>query len=401
MKILQINKFYYLRGGSEKYLFDLSTALKKQGHEVMEFSVRDSRNWPSKYEKYFTDASKFDRFSISAALKFIYNQQAVSQLKKLIADEKPDIAHLHNIAHQLTPAIIKVLKEAGVPIVQTLHDYKLVCPNYRLFTENKQCERCFGGRYYNCLTHTCMKNSRAKSLLATIEAYWNNGIKNYYNKVDLFVAPSQFMADTVSRSGVSMERVKVIYNFTDYESAPTCEQGDYLLYFGRLSDEKGIETLVRAMARLPKEKLVITGFGELYKKLDLLIQELNLQNRVTLVGQKQGEDLNKLIDKSKAVVFPSVWPENMPIALIEAMRRCKLVIASRVGGMPELVIDQKTGLLFESGNIDDLVLTIEKLRRLPVLEIAKQGNKEVEALTSEKHARLIMTVYQEVLDKSR
>ena len=397
MKILQINKFYYLRGGAERYQFDLSAALKRLGHTVIDFSMQDNRNWPSRYSKYFIDEVSFAGDSKLSALKFIYNWQAVRNLRKLIKTEKPEVAHLHNIAHQLTPAIIKVLKEANIPVVQTLHDYKLVCPNYRLFTHGAQCERCLGGKYYNCAKTKCMHNSRAKSLLTTIEAYWNTRVKRYYDLVDLFIAPSKFMSEVVARGGIKPERVKLIYNFTDLPENKSMQAGKYLLYFGRLSDEKGIESLVRAMAKLPQESLKIVGLGPLHQKLKNLIEEQGLTDRVELLGAKQGNDLIKVIDEAKAVVFPSVWPENMPISLIEAMRRGRCVVVSRVGGMPELVEEGVSGLQFVAGDEIDLVKKLESLAKLDLAQIGLEAKRRVADLTSKKHVYEIINVYDQLI----
>ncbi|MCK4539559.1 glycosyltransferase family 4 protein [Candidatus Parcubacteria bacterium] len=400
MKILQINKFYYFKGGSERYLFDLSEILKKNGHKIVPFSMQNDNNLPSNHAKYFIKEVGLNKFNLINIFKFFYNYDAVNRLKKLIKDEKPDIAHLHNIAHQLSPAIIRVLKRHNIPIVQTLHDYKLICPNAKLFVDNKNCEKCRGGKYYNCLKNKCMKDSYLKSFMAVLEAYlWNRLIK-IYDRVDVFIAPSKFMRDKCVDFGVPAEKIRVAYNFYD---APVNNQMElasdekYVLYYGRLSKEKGVDVLLEAMKSVKHGiKLKIVGPGPEYKNLEEKISKFNLQDRVFLLGPKYGGDLQTIINQAIAVIVPSLWPENMPYCLLEPMAIGKIVIVSRVGGMTEIIKNQKNGFSFEPENFQALTKIINNLQNFNQEEIGKRAMETIKRLNSKKHYQEILKIYSEL-----
>lgn len=398
MKILQINKFYYLRGGAERYFFDLIKLLENNGHEVIPFSMRDSRNEMTPYKKYFIDKVDLDKFSIRNIIKFFYNYDAVRKLKKLIKEEKPDIAHLHNIAHQISPAIIRVLKENDIPVIQTLHDYKIVCPNYRLFSNNEACFRCKGGKFYNCAARKCMKDSRLKSILAAIESYLN---KDLYGQANLFIAPSEFMKKTCIEGGVQENKIKMMHNFvspafTNIEQS--AEPEDYFFYYGRLSGEKGIDVLLEA-AKKEDFKLKIAGVGPDYEKLKTDIKESGLESRVELVGPKYGEELKKMIRGAKAVIAPSIWPENMPLNILETMFLGRPVIASNIGGIPEVIKDGKTGFLFEPGNVDDLILKIKESESSA--GIGENAAREIAEKDSKKYCEELISIYKELISKNQ
>ena len=403
MKILQINKFHYLKGGSERYYFDLSEELEKQGHEVIFFSMLDPKNKESKYQEYFIKNVDLHKFNFINIVKFFYNYEAVRNLKKLIEIEKPDIAHLHNIAHQFSPVIINVLKKHKIPVVQTLHDYKLICPNAKLYVDSKLCEKCNGGKYYQCFANKCMHNSRPKSFLGMLEAYLYQNILKSYQKIDLFLAPSQFMKDICVRFGVSEQKVKTIYNFIpegfvgfenlNKEKTKRPEGiNSYLLYFGRISEEKGIDVLLDALSLADnKINLKIAGEGPDLEKIKNKIKNNNLSERVDVLGHKTGEELKNLILNSKAVVMPSLWHENMPFSLIETLALKCPVIISRVGGMPELIKEGFNGLTFKSGNIPELAQKIDLLSKMN-FDLSKQDGL---LLNIKEHAREVFKIYQE------
>lgn len=398
MKILQINKFYYLRGGAERYFFDLLKLLENNGHQVVPFSMRDSRNEITAFNKYFIDKVELDGFSLKNIIKFFYNYDAVRKLEKVIKEEKPDIAHLHNVAHQISPAIIRVLKKNNIPVIQTLHDYKIVCPNYRLFSNNEVCFKCKGGKFYNCATRKCMKNSRLKSILAAIESYLN---KDSYRQADLFIAPSEFMKKVCVEGGIPEEKIKMMHNFvspsfTAMGKKP--EPKDYFFFYGRLSGEKGIDVLLEA-AKKENFNLKIAGVGPDYEKLKSDIKESGLENRVELVGPKYGEELKKLIGEAKAVIAPSIWPENMPLNILETMFLGRPVIASDIGGIPEIIKDGKTGLLFEPGNVDDLILKIKSLDSHT--EIGMNAAREIMKKDSKNYCEELVLIYKKLIKENK
>lgn len=359
-----INKFYYRSGGSEIYMLELAKLLKANGHEIMEFSMRDEKNETSKYQEFFVDNINFNKREgffkdLKKAWHLIYSCEAKRKLGALIQKEKPDIVHLHNFSFQLSPSILGVLKKHKIPVVWTMHDYKLICPNYRLFTEGAVCERCKVHKYYNCVRYRCLKDSFATSFLAMLEMYVNKVILRTYNLVDLYLAPSKFLAEKVKAWGINAKKVRQLYNFIDLkEWTPAQEIGQGLIYVGRLTPEKGIITLVEAMRKLPEIKLQIVGDGPIRMQLEQLIQAYNLDN-VSLLGYKKSQEIKSLVRNSRLVIVPSIWYENNPLSILEAMALAKPVIASNLGGLPELVKDKETGFIFTAGQANELVEKIK------------------------------------------
>jgi len=399
MNILLINKFFYSRGGCERHYFDLAKMLEDNGHQVIHFSMHDERNLYSPYSKYFIDNVNFNNYNLFSPLKLIYNRKAVRNLNKLLKEEKIDVAHLHNIAHHLTPAIITVLKKNNIPVVMTLHDYKLFCPNYKLFTKGKYCEKCINGKFYNCTKNNCLKNSKIKSFLGSMEAYMNIKFFNYYGLVDQFIAPSQFLAGLAIKSGVEKNKIKVLYNFTKINNQePKKNLHDYILYFGRLSEEKGLEILVKAMISVDF-KLKIVGTGPDFEKIKNLIKNLELENKIELTGPKNGQELIGLITNSKAVVIPSIWAENMPLSMLEAMSLGKTVLASDLGGMKEIINDGFNGFLFSSGNIEDLLSKINTILSKKDLKFIEDNAKKTMEKYCEpvKYYENLMEIYNKLI----
>ena len=364
MRILSVNKFYYIKGGCERYLFGLNRMLRAQGHQIIPFSMEHPENEKSQYSSYFV--SQADFFSsggvvdkIKAGLNVTYSREARQKIETLIKDTQPQIAHLHNIAHQLSPSILYGLQKHNIPIVQTLHDFKLVCPTYTMYTQSQVCERCLTGQYYNALRYRCNKGSLPVSAINVVEMYLHNSILHSYDKVDAFIAPSAFLRNKMIEGGVVPERIHHIPNFirvSDY--TPHYQNDGYLLFFGQLITVKGLDILLQAMQEFPDIRLVVAGRGADKKRYESYARGRNLN--VSFVGFQSGDALCKLIQNSLVVVVPSVWYENLPYTILESFAYGKPVIASNLGGMAELVTDGETGYLFEAGNPQDLAAKIRK-----------------------------------------
>jgi glycosyltransferase involved in cell wall biosynthesis len=409
MKILQINKFFYRRGGAEAYMLDLSAYLRAQGHEVIEFSMQHPNNLASPYSHYFIkniDLSKREGFfkDIFKAGHLLYSRAAAKNLEALIKAEKPDIAHLHNFYFQLTPSILRILKKYRIPMVWTMHDYKLICPNYKLFTQGQVCERCKQYKYYNCFKFKCLKNNRAFSLLATLESYLHNWFLKSYGLIDLYISPSKFLQAKVSQWGIEPAKVKQLYNFINLaDFKPAEEVGDGLLYFGRLAEEKGLMTLLVAAKELPEIKLTIVGTGPLKKQIEQYSQDNKLAN-VKLIGHTTGQPLYDLIKQARLVILPSIWYENNPISVLEAMALAKPVIGSNLGGIPELVLDKQTGWLFQPGQTADLVRIIKtnysQIEQLKLMGLAGRGFVEKHC-QAQSHYQQLMLIYRQLLNSAQ
>lgn len=406
MKILLVNKFFYLKGGSEKVFFSEADLLKRNGHQITFFSMFDQRNLPCPQSKYFISQINYQmpiniKLEILQCLKMLYSFEAKEKLKELLNDYQIDIVHLHNIYHQISPSILDVFTRHGIPIVMTLHDYKLVCPSYSMLVDGKPCEMCSNGKYYQCFINKCTKNSYSKSLLNTVEMYLHHKILHIYDLVDIFISPSKFLKEKVKAMGFRKEIVHLpnFINTKDY--SPKFNFNEKIIcYFGRLSKEKGLFTLIEAIKGIDT-KLKIIGDGPLKKNLEEKIRRENLEN-VSFLGYKSGEELKKEVRNSIAVVLPSEWYENYPRSVMEAFALGKPVIGARIGGIPELVKEEKTGLTFEPGNPKDLRKKIKFLINNPdkVIEMGKNARKFAEKeLNPERHYKQLMEIYRKAVVK--
>ncbi|NIA11797.1 MAG: glycosyltransferase [Nitrospiraceae bacterium] len=399
MKILFANKFFFFNGGSERVFFQERGFLKKQGVDVVDFSMEHPRNFPSPYAGYFVSHIDYHNTKgawgkLKQAAKFIHSSEAVHKIEKLIKKESPDIAHLHNIYHQLTPSIIPMLKKHGVKVVLTLHDGKLICPGYNMLSKGRICVDCQGHSFWRPLIKNC-QGSRFRGLLLTLEAYWHKWKKSYEG-VDLFISPSRFLADLVSRYRIPKERIQVLRNGIDTAKfLPSMEDGGYVLYFGRLSHEKGITTLLKAHQSMAEPlPLKVVGTGPLEKKLRASYE------KAEFLGYKSGEELNRLIANATFVVVPSEWYENCSMVVLEAMAFGKPVIGSKIGGIPEQIEDGKTGLLFEMGNMSELAQKMKKLSsdREMRIQMGRRARRKLESEYSlDKHCKKLLSIYRALL----
>lgn len=400
MKIIQVNKFLYPKGGADKYCLTLIEELSKQGETIIPFGMADHRNIKSSWQEYFSENIDYHQAGnyFKIATRLIWNQEAAAKFAALLDKTKPDLIHAHNIYHQLSPAILVEAKKRKIPVVMTLHDYKLACPNYLMFNHGQNCERCLGGNYLNCLTHNCY-NSYARSGLAALESFLHNKVWHIYrDNVDLFIAPSNYLKGIMIKAGWPADKIEVLINPAPTYT-PSTEDNNRLLYLGRLSLEKGLETLLEAL-KFNNESLDIVGTGPDEAKLKELCTKLELNDRVSFHGFLNGEALEKIKRSAKAIVLPSLWAENMSLVLLESLSCGKLVIASNTGGSPELIIDKQTGFLFEAGNVYQLN---EKIKALN--ELTKQQKEEfqekikikIEPLNLSKHLERLKIIYQKLI----
>jgi glycosyltransferase involved in cell wall biosynthesis len=401
MKILLINKFFYLKGGSERTFFDEAKLLEENGNQVVFFSMRDEKNLYSPHSEYFIDGVDYDIPSgiggnIAKSFKLLYSFEAKKKLEALIIREKPDIAHLHNIHHQISPSIIHLLKKYNIPVVMTLHDCKMVCPAYTMTRNGQPCEECSQGRYFRCFIHRCTKGSYLKSMINVMEMYLHHRILRIYEGVDIFISPSQFLRDKLKGMGFN-RKIITLPNPIDtrlyqpkYDSTARA-----FCYFGRLSPEKGILSLIEAMDGIDAD-LKIIGAGPLKSEILGRVKSEE-RTRIHLVGYKSGDELKAEVGDCLAVIVPSECYENYPYAILESFALGKPVVGSRIGGIPELVIDRETGFTFTPGDQADLrsrlkiILSDHDL----VVKMGRQARKFVlENLKPEQHYQELMKIYQ-------
>lgn len=360
-----INKFLYPNGGSETYIFKLGKALEAHGHEVQYFGMEhDGRCVGNRVNAYTSDmdfhgGSKLAK--LTYPIKTIYSSEARKKIRAVLDDFKPDVCHLNNFNYQLTPSIILEMKKwskqkgHACRIVYTAHDYQLICPNHQLKNPitHDNCEKCLGGYYGNCVKGKCIHGSITKSMVGMLEAeFWK--IRRVYKYIDKIICCSEFLKTKMDTNQIFKEKTVTLHNFVESVGNKSVNKKDYILYFGRFSEEKGIDTLVETCKILPDIQFVFAGSGPLEDKINTV---KNIKN----VGFQTGEALDTLIREAKFSICPSEVYENCPFSVMESQMYGTPVIGADIGGIPELIDNGKTGVLFESGNVDSLVKIIKKL----------------------------------------
>ncbi|MCC6442026.1 MAG: glycosyltransferase [Armatimonadetes bacterium] len=405
MNILMVNKFYHLFGGSERYCFDLSDLLESRGHKVIPFAMAHPANRPSPYASFFVDQQDYNRLlkaspwrKLTAALRSFYSLEARRKLENLVGVVRPALAHLHLIQHQLTPSVLSVLKSRGVPAVMTLHEYQLICPNYRLYCRGDPCADCRDRRFLRAATRRCVKNSLSASLMAAVEMHIQRLWPLYRQAVSRFIAPSRFMAETMASFGWPEDRIRTIPHPV---RLPTCRfsppDTPYAFYFGRLAPEKGLETLLSALEKAGEVALYIAGEGEMRPFLERKAEKMG--ERVKFLGFQEGEPLRRLIAGARFVVVPSEWYEVFGLTITEAFSHRKAVVGAEIGAIPELVKHGSTGLLFPPGSAEALAACLQALWNRPqeAREMGQTGWQLVrEICDPERHYQSIRDLYQEV-----
>lgn len=406
MKTLFFNNYHYLRGGSEQVYFGEMELLKKNEHTVHAFARRTPQDVPSHFSDFFPNDIKTDSLSIGLGVfrtlkEIIYSSESKKQLERLLEEYQPDIIHAHNIYGRLTTSVLDLLKKKNIPVVMTLHDYKLVCPNYKLMYGNRICEDCQGRHFYHAVKNRCHKNSLAASGIYAFESWFNRFFNKYRYNVSFFISPSWFLRNKLVEFGWSEDQVVYIPNYIisqDFE--PNYNAGNYLLYIGRLSSEKGIATLIQAFKQVADREIQLKVVGEGPER-QCLEEAAKEDDRIEFTGYLSGEELRDATRSARAVVIPSEWYENAPISILEAFAYGKPVIGARIGGIPEMIDDGKNGFLFESGNADDLSEKIQKFLVLSDDEFADMGKaarlKAEEKYNPETHYEKLVDLYEKAI----
>lgn len=435
MRILLVNKFFYRKGGSETYLFALANGLRAMGHEVAFFSMHHPKNYQTKWNKYFVSEKDYNGTisvfrKVREAATIAYSPEAKRKFEKLLEEFQPDVIHLNLIHRQITFSILDVpyLKKHWIPVVYTAHDYSLICPAYTMLNGRGEiCDACVHGDFTNVVRNVCTKGSKAKSALSYLEAEFLR-IHRSYDKIDRIIACSQFMKDKLDEAGFA-DRTICMQNFlTDGQMAMGQKVSNmhkfedeitgarpYFLYFGRLSREKGIRTLVRAFLAVTgldgSEKddkttipgnwdLHIVGDGPERSSIECLIGQAGLEaaRRVRLLGYKSGEDLQREVGNARFSVLPSEWRENMPYSGLESLAAQTPVIGAHIGGIPELVVQGETGFDFTSGDIKALCGCLFEATQMTLAQYERMQNSCTEYITrycnQERYVEALLDQYQ-------
>ncbi len=414
MKIVIANKYYHISGGPEKYLFGLSEHLKPLGHDVIPFSLTYERNEPSEYKDYFLEAAgggeetKLYKIRGGISTKFriaarsIYSLQARDSLEKLITDTDADILYCLNIVNHMSPSIIDAAHRKGIPSVMRLSDYNLVCANYLYLRDDRVCTDCERG-FHHALIHKCVYGSLSATAVR-VSAMWIHKALRIYNKVGAFVTPAMFMRNTLIRNGYPAEKIHYIPTFVDAHNwVPRYDNDGYVLYFGRLTPEKGIEFLLRSYITSGiSDPLMVVGEcpNNYMDEVKSRVGESNL-SKVSFLGLRTGEELRNIVRGAKYVVVPSLCYDNSPNVVYESFAAGKPVIGSALGGLCEQISDD-TGELVEPGNTVMLAEAMTRLSQTSGLvgQLGRNARAKVEREHSvETHMERLLTLFQQLISE--
>ena len=403
MKILMINNYHFRKGGADAVYFNTADLLKQYGHQVFYFSAKSAESISCETDNYFTTAHDYRKLSIgkkiSSIPSYIYNRDVNNKLQQLLDEIKPDIVHIHLFMGGLTSSILTAIKKKNIPVVHSVHDYRLICPAY-LFIDGKNdlCEKCIDKFFLRCTIKRCSENKLGQSAMLSLDAYFRKYVVKPVNLIDRFIFVSRFISNKhIEFDDSYSSKGEMLYNFKpDLKSiVPSTVKGKYFLYLGRISREKGVLTLFESSLEAGI-MLKIAGTGPIAEQLT----EKKCDN-VEFLGYKSGEELWSLIQSASFIIVPSEWYENNPLSIIEAYSFGKPVIGSRIGGIPEIIEESKTGYLFSPGNKAELE---EVLRRADNLTDSEYQQMSINArafaeklFNPDNHYKDLIRIYEDVI----
>lgn len=398
-RVLQVNNHHRIIGGSDSVYFNTSELLRAQGSEVINFAAASEHDVPSPYSGYFPQGLDTKKLSLTDIGKYMRNADAAKAIDRLIRTVGPfDVAHLHIYYGRLTAAILPKLRRHGIPIVQTIHEYKLVCPVYTMERNGAVCEKCVQGNRLNAIRNRCKEGSLAKSI-AVLAEFWASRLQGDVRFMDRIICVSDFQRGLMLRAGIPASKLVTLHNFVDptlFKPVASEKKGDYFLYFGRIEALKGLPTLIRA-AEKTGIALKVAGVGGWSQNM---MRRIGGNSRVEALGYVGGQTLRDLISHAKAVVVPSEWYENCPMTVLEAKAAGTPVIGARIGGIPELIRDGVDGTLFEPGNVDDLSRAINDVCNGDLIGMAHAACEDVNArFSKEFHLERLIEIYESASER--
>ena len=402
-KLLTVNNYYYYRGGAETVFLEHSKIFAALGWEVVPFAMKHPKNLATPWSEFFVEEIEFgEQYSMGEKLlripRVVYSLEARKKLGRLLDKVRPDVCHAHNVYHHISPSIFGLLKRRGVPTVLTLHDLKIACPAYQMLAKDGICERCRGGHLQNVLLNRCIKNSATLSAVVMVEAIVHRLLGSYTRCVDRFIVPSRFYIDKLTEWGLPRSLFTHVPNFVNPSHyRPLFSAGIPFVYFGRVAREKGLTTLIRAAAEAHC-RLSVVGTGPQLDELRKLAEQLRAD--VAFLGYRTGEALHDAVRSARAVVLPSEWYENAPMSVLEAYALGKPVIGARIGGIPELIRENETGVSFTSGDATSLAAALRKMAERPDSEVEAMGRCARDfvenAFSAERYRDRILQTYREL-----
>lgn len=406
MKILLINNHHKPDGGTERYYFDLAELLKSHGHTIAFFSMNDPKNENTKWNKYFVKNINFEKRGFGSMInkfsRMLYSLESKKNIAKLISEFTPDIVHINNIYFYISPSILGEIKKAGIPIIQTVHDYQLISPNVILFFNGKICEVTKPNNYYKAFLNRNIKGSYVASLMAVAASYTQHLFRFYEKYVDFFIFPSKFIKNKFSEYKFAYKNHITMPNFvTSHAISKSNLNNDYVLYFGRINDHKGVSLLIKLASKNPMLKIKLVGrYGD--KKIENNLKKYikTGHKNLEVVDHQTSSNLTKIIDDCRFAVVPSLWYENQPYTILEAFAHGKCVVASKIGGIPEIVDHGKTGLLFNPNSYEEFEKSVLKLWKNNRLanKLGNNGYKYVtKKLNPNIYYKKILAIYKKVI----
>lgn len=366
MRILHVDKFLRRSGGAAVYMLDTAARQQALGHDVEFFAMAHPDNEPATYDQLFPPFVSLEppppgaAARVGAASRMVWSRASARGMRAMVDAFRPDVVHLHNIYHQLSPSILRPLARAGIPAVMTVHDYKLVCPTYRLLSHGELCEACVGGKVWNATAKRCQGGSLASSAVLSIESGVHR-LTRAYAPVGRFIAPSRFLADRLRAGGVFPDRVRHLDNPVDLRGRAVRQgPGQGIVSIGRLSSEKGVDTLIRAVGLLPDATLTVAGDGPERAALEALARAV-APDRVHFAGHVGPDQVTALNRSARVAVLAARWHENMPLSVLETMASGVPMIVTGLGGLPELVDDGSDGLVVPPDDPAALAAALAKL----------------------------------------
>ena len=408
MKVLQINNVHYRRGGADAVYLNTAELLREHGEEVVFFNILKAKNLPCKDDKYWISSVESRGSGLRSQLRelhnFFYNQEAERKIEELVLSEKPEIAHIHLFwGSGISPSITNVLKRHHIPLVHTVHDYRMICPIALLLDKNGNvCERCEGKNFYKAGLYGCSKHGRVRSVIMAAEMYYHNRRFNPLDVVDgfIFVSNFSYTKHLQYMPQLADANTTVLYNFALKGDSIASEDTSYLLYYGRLSHEKGVESLLSAVKGTDAIQLKIVGTGPLEKEFKGAYKDCS---NITFLGYQTGDTLKRIVRNARFVCIPSVCYENNPMTIVEAYSMGTPVIGSRIGGIPEIVVEGETGFGFEAGNVEDLKHTITRAYTMKEMDYTSMRNNAFsfyeKHFSPEQHYKRLVGFYKQTIEK--
>ena len=394
MKIVLVHNSYQQGGGEDVVFAQERRNLERAGHDVLVYHRSNS-------EIENLGARPFDR--IALAKNTIWSSNTRREFEALLAREAPDLVHVHNTFFMISPSIYTACRDRGVPVVQTLHNFRLLCPAGTLYRDGAVCEACLTSGVWSSVRYSCYRESRAATATVALMLATHTLLGTWRHSIDTYIALTNFSRDKFISAGLDPDKIAVKPNFVDPDPGERTNVGDYALYIGRLSEEKGASVLVEAWRRLPVRcPLHVVGEGPLRATLESKAQEY-AASRINFRGRLSREETIALVKGARFVVVPSTCYEGFPMAIAEAMACGTPLICSRLGAMKEIVADHATGLHFTPGDPDDLAREVDWALKQPadMEEMGRAARREYEAhYTAERNYSILMEIYERTLTRS-